>query len=115
MATTLFFRSFMKQEQNSLHHCGYTELDFGGVGTIMSDVAIEYKDQIYYGDEILLQLLWVRSQKLHSIFFINLRKDLPMANSLPWHLQKHGWFVMIMIKKKVAAIPEEAIKKITNQ
>jgi len=31
-------------------HCGYTELDFGGAGTIMSDVAIEYKDQIYYGD-----------------------------------------------------------------
>jgi acyl-CoA thioesterase FadM len=33
-----------------LKHHGYTELNFGGEGLIMSDVAIEFKREIFYGD-----------------------------------------------------------------
>jgi acyl-CoA thioester hydrolase len=31
---------------------GFTELDFGGLGLIMADVAMEYKNEIKYGDTI---------------------------------------------------------------
>jgi acyl-CoA thioester hydrolase len=30
----------------------YTEQDFGGVGTIMSDVVINYKNELFYGDVV---------------------------------------------------------------
>ncbi|WP_291073245.1 acyl-CoA thioesterase [Empedobacter sp. UBA5987] len=37
-------------------HYGYSELDFGGVSVIMGDVAIEYKNQAFYGDELLIEI-----------------------------------------------------------
>ena len=33
-----------------LTHHGFTELDCGGVGLIMSDVGIEFKKEVFYGD-----------------------------------------------------------------
>lgn len=35
-----------------LHHFGYTEMNFGGVGMIMRDVNIEFKKEIFYGDQL---------------------------------------------------------------
>src|SRR5690349_830578 len=32
---------------------GYTEMQFAGVGMIMSDVAIEFKSELFYGDKVL--------------------------------------------------------------
>lgn len=37
-------------------HYGYSELDFEGVSVIMGDVAIEYKNQAFYGDELLIEM-----------------------------------------------------------
>ena len=37
-------------------HYGYSELDFAGVSVIMGDVAIEYKNQAFYGDELLIEI-----------------------------------------------------------
>ena len=39
-----------------LHSLGYTELDMEGAGLIMSDVAIVFKKEIFYGDEIILSV-----------------------------------------------------------
>lgn len=33
---------------------GYTELNAGGVSLIMADLAIEYKKELFYGDELLI-------------------------------------------------------------
>ncbi len=32
-----------------LKNAGYSELDFAGVGMIMSDVMIEFKNELFYG------------------------------------------------------------------
>ncbi|MCA4775766.1 thioesterase family protein [Empedobacter stercoris] len=37
-------------------HYGYSELDFAGVSVIMGDVAIEYKNQAFYGDQLLIEI-----------------------------------------------------------
>lgn len=37
-------------------HYDYSELDFAGVSVIMGDVAIEYKNQAFYGDELLIEI-----------------------------------------------------------
>ena len=36
-----------------LANLGFSEMQFGGVGMIMSDVAIEFKTELFYGDIIL--------------------------------------------------------------
>src|ERR1700743_2961237 len=35
-----------------LRHHGYTELDMAGVGLIMSDTTIEFKNELFYGEEL---------------------------------------------------------------
>ena len=35
-----------------LHHFGYTEMNFGGTGLIMSDVGIEFKNELFYEDQV---------------------------------------------------------------
>lgn len=37
-------------------HYGYSELDFAGVSVIMGDIAIEYKNQAFYGDQLLIEI-----------------------------------------------------------
>lgn len=39
-----------------LRQFGYTELKCGGVSLIMSDVAIEYKYELFYGDVLIVSL-----------------------------------------------------------
>ena len=36
-----------------LKHIGYTELNFAGVGLIMRDVTIEYKNELFYGETVI--------------------------------------------------------------
>ncbi|MBF0598085.1 acyl-CoA thioesterase [Faecalibacter rhinopitheci] len=39
-----------------LNHFGWNEMNVGGVGIIMADVGIEYKNQAYYGDELKISI-----------------------------------------------------------
>jgi len=96
-------------------HCGYTELDFGGVGTIMSDVAIEYKDQIYYGDEIFASIAVGEITKVAFDLFYKLEKKTVDGKHSTVALAKTWMVCYDYDKKKVAEIPEVAIKKITIQ
>lgn len=40
-----------------LHHAGYTEMNLAGAGLIMSDVAIEFRQELFYGDTILASVV----------------------------------------------------------
>lgn len=93
-------------------HLGYTELDFAGVGTIMSDVAIEYKNQTYYGDEIIASVAVGEISRVAFDLFYKLEKI--SANGKPVHVAfAKTWMVCYDYEqKKVAAIPDEAINKI---
>ena len=95
-------------------HLGYTELDFGGSGTIMSDVAIEYKDQIYYGDEVLASIAVGEITKVAFDLFYKLEKRSEDGRQSIVALAK-TWMVCYNYElKKVAAIPQKAIEKITS-
>lgn len=93
-------------------HYGYTELDFGGVGTIMSDVAIEYKDQIYYGDEIVASVAVGEITKVAFDLFYKLEKISANEKRSTVALAKTWMVCYDYDKKKVAAIPEKAIERI---
>ena len=95
-------------------HCGYTELEFGGVGTIMSDVAIEYKDQTYYGDEILASIALGEITKVAFDLFYKLEKRSADGNQTIVALAKTWMVCYDYDRKKVVAIPQKAIEKITS-
>ena len=40
-----------------LKSIGYTELHFAGVGMIMSDVSIEFKNELFYGDIVIASVI----------------------------------------------------------
>lgn len=97
-----------------LTHHGYHELDLAGVGTIMSDVAIEYKNQTYYGDEIIASVAVGEVTKVAFDLFYKLEKKSKDGNLITVALAK-TWMVCYDYElKKVAAIPEKAIKKLTS-
>ena len=39
-----------------LRWLGYSELNFGGLGLILSNVAIDYKAEVKYGDEVVVNM-----------------------------------------------------------
>ena len=93
-------------------HCGYTELDFAGVGTIMSDVAIEYKNQTYYGDEIVVSIAVGEITKVAFDLFYKIEKRPSGNKSVPVAFAKTWMVCYDYDQKKVVAIPQDAIKKI---
>ena len=93
-------------------HCGYTELDFAGAGTIMSDVAIEYKNQTYYGDSILASVAVGEITKVAFDLFYKLEKRSAEGKLIPVAFAKTWMVCYDYDKKKVAAIPDKAIEKI---
>ena len=93
-------------------HCGFTELDFAGAGTIMSDVAIEYKNQTYYGDIILASVAVGEITKVAFDLFYKLEKKSAEGRLVPVAFAK-TWMVCYNYDlKKVIAIPQEALEKI---
>lgn len=95
-------------------HCGYTELDFGGAGTIMSDVAIEYKNQTYYGDSILASVAVGEITKVAFDLFYKLEKRSADGKLAAVAFAKTWMVCYDYDLKKVTAIPDEAVKKITS-
>ena len=95
-------------------HCGYTELDFAGTGTIMSDVAIEYKNQTYYGDSILASVAVGEITKVAFDLFYKLEKRSADGKLVAVAFAKTWMVCYDYDLKKVAAIPDEAVKKITS-
>lgn len=95
-------------------HCGFDELNFGGVGTIMSDVAIEYKSQTYYGDEIIASVAVGEITKVAFDLFYKLEKTAADGKIIPVAFAKSWMVCYDYALKKVAPIPAIAIKKITD-
>jgi|SRR6188474_1717712 len=91
-------------------YCGYTELDFAGAGTIMSDVAIEYKNQTYYGDTIFASVAVGEITKVAFDLFYKLEKRSVEGKLIPVAFAKTWMVCYDYDQKKVTAIPEKAIE-----
>ena len=80
----------------------------------MSDVAIEYKDQIYYGDEVFASVSVGEITKVAFDIFYKLEKISSNGKQSTVAFAKTWMVCYDYDKKKVVAIPEVAIKKITS-
>jgi acyl-CoA thioesterase FadM len=81
----------------------------------MSDVAIEYKNQTYYGDEIISSIAVGEITKVAFDIFYKLEKRSSTGELIPVALAKTWMVCYNYDQKKVVAIPEEAVNKIKGQ
>ena len=90
-----------------LKHCELEELDFGGVGLIMSDAAVEFKNEIYYGEKIIASVTVSDVSKFSFDVYYKLEKENNEKRILV-ALAKTGMVCYDYSAKKVAAVPKEA-------
>jgi acyl-CoA thioester hydrolase len=90
---------------------GLAELDFAGVGLIMSDVGIEFKAEAFYGDIIKAYVTADGFSKIGFDLYYKLMRG--EAEEIV-ALGKTGMLCFDYDKRKIVGVPEEAIKKMTR-
>lgn len=87
---------------------GYTELNCGGIGLIMSDVGIEFKKEIYYGGTLSVQIAAINFSSVgFDLFYRLLNQD-----NIVVALAKTGMICYNYDLKKIAAVPAEVKEKL---
>ena len=86
-----------------LKHLNYTELDIEGVGLIMADLAVEYKNESFYGDilEITMSADEISNVSFDLYFSLTNQQDILIAKA------KTGMVCYDYKNKKVAVIPKK--------
>jgi acyl-CoA thioesterase FadM len=95
-----------------LQHFGYGELNFGGLGLIMSDVAIEFKNEIFYGEKIIASVTAGEFSKFAFEVYYKLEKESADKRILVASA-KTGMVCYDYAGKKIAAVPEEVKNKLS--
>lgn len=90
-----------------LTNAGYTELDFAGVGLIMADVAIEFKAEAFYGDEIKAYVVTGDYSRVGFDVYYKLVKG---AEETLVAVAKTGMVCFDYQKKKVANVPDTVLQ-----
>lgn len=96
-----------------LQQLGYGELTLAGVGLIMSDVAIEFKSELFYGDAVIASVVAGDLTKISFDLYYKLEKKSGDTTQLV-AVAKTGMVCYDYGKKKVAAIPSEVLDKLKS-
>jgi acyl-CoA thioesterase FadM len=97
-----------------LRHFGYEELNFSGVGLIMSDVAIEFKSEIFYGEKIIASVAINDFSKFGFDVYYKLEKEASHAQGdkrILVVIAKTGMVCYDYNTKKIVSVPGEVIRK----
>ena len=97
-----------------LKSMGYTELQFAGTGTIMSNVVIEYKKELFYGDVVIASVACGEISKVGFDLIYKL-ETIRLANSSKKVLvaiAKTGMLCFDYEKKKIVSVPNEAKERL---
>jgi acyl-CoA thioester hydrolase len=97
-----------------LHQYGFTELNIEGIGLIMSDLAVEFKSESFYGDQLEVKISASEISRLSFELYYQLsarrnNERILLANA------KTGMICYDYTAKKVAGMPESLKKMLTTQ
>ncbi len=92
-----------------LQHYNFTEMELGGSSLIMSDVAIEFKSELFYGDSIMAYATATELSRVGFDIFYRLTKTID-AKEVTVALAKTGMICFDYTSKKIMAVPE-VVKK----
>lgn len=89
-----------------LQQFSYSELNIEGLGLIMGDLAVEYKNESFYGDELTIALYVAEVSKVSFELYYSLsnQNDKIIAKA------KTGMVCYDYQQKKIAEIPAELVK-----
>lgn len=93
-----------------LRQFGYDELNLAGAGLIMSDVAIEYKSELFYGDVVTASVAVGDFTKISFDVYYKLQKQSGELAAVA----KTGMVCFDYSKKKVMTIPAEVVEKLNH-
>ncbi len=96
-----------------LKHFNYTELEFAGTSLIMSDVAIEFKNEVFYGDVLTALVTANDFTRVGFDVFYKLIKTIENKEVVV-ALAKTGMVCFNYTNRKVVALPP-GIKELLNQ
>ena len=91
----------------------FSEMQFGGVGMIMSDVGIEFKSELFYGDIVLTSVTVGEITKIGFEIFYKLEKE-NNGKKILVASAKTGMVCYDYSAKKIAAIPTLAVDKLRS-
>lgn len=84
-----------------LTHHGFTELNCGGVGLIMSDVGIEFKKEVFYGDVLAVKIAATEFSSIgFDLYYQLLKTDQTIVAAA-----KTGMVCYNYEQKKIAQVP----------
>jgi acyl-CoA thioester hydrolase len=95
-----------------LQHHGLTELDLGGPGIIMSDVGIQFKHELFYGDIVIASVAAGAFSKVAFDLYYKLEKR-SGENMLLVAAAKTGMVCYDYDRKKTVSVPEAVVKKLS--
>jgi acyl-CoA thioester hydrolase len=93
---------------------GLAELDFAGVGLIMSDVAIEFRNEIFYGEKIIASVAAGEFSKAMFEVIYKLDKETSQHTRILVAVAKTAMVCYDYSKKKIVPIPAEALNKLAT-
>lgn len=91
---------------------GFAELEFAGVGLIMSDVAIEFKNEIFYGEKIIASVTVGEFSKVAFEVFYKLEKQTSQQSRIMVASAKTGMVCFDYSRKRIVPIPDAALSKL---
>lgn len=94
-----------------LQSLGYSEIKFAGVGLIMADVGIEFKNELFYGDTVTVHVTAAALSKVSFDIYYKLEKQVNDTSAVV-AIAKTGMVCFNYTIKKIAAIPAEAAVKL---
>jgi acyl-CoA thioester hydrolase len=94
-----------------LNKAGYGELNIEGIGIIITDAAIEYKGEMFYGDTVIISIKAMNFSKIGFELYYKMEKETDKGRVLVAKI-KTGILGYDYSKKKIATIPETAVEKI---
>lgn len=100
-----------------LNNAGYSELNFAGTSLIMADVGIEFKNELFYRDVVIVSVAASDFSKVSFDIYYKLEKVLRQAQDTKKVIvaaAKTGMVCFDYEKKKITAVPEEAKEKLTT-
>lgn len=89
-----------------LQHHGYKELEIEGIGLIMSDVGIEFKLELFYGDTITVSVCPADFSRVGFDLYYKLEKETE-GKTLLVATAKTGMICYDYSSKKMVRVPEK--------
>jgi len=97
-------------------YMGYTEMNFAGSGMLMTDVAIEFKKELFYGDAVIVEVTAGDISKVgFDIFYkLGVIRQMQGDKIMLVATAKTGMICYDYEKKKIVAVPDEGKKKLVS-